>query len=194
MVVDPIRLAVGRMAQHLASGYYAFLVAHLVAVNPQSINSLPPAKTLRENPTGEIKRKDGTFHTLDLRFYLDLLRTDQSLQGEFLRAWATGALLVLVRHRNADPPWMKPVALSGGRRRRGRLFLWCERARVLVGPGASEAPPIAPRAARSGSALFIPSPADQYAFAQSRIPIDMMVHGRAASLFHASAQWSTMSS
>src|SRR6185312_5249776 len=32
--------------------------------------------------------------------------------------------------------------------------LWCERARVLVEPGASKAPPIAPRAARLGSALF----------------------------------------
>jgi len=44
------------------------------------------------------------------------------------------------------------------------------------------------------TAGLIPPPTDQYAFAQSRIPIDMMVHGRAASLFHASAQWSTMSS
>ncbi len=62
--------------------------------------------------------------------------------------------LVLVRHRNIDPPLMKHVAWSPGRRRRGRLFLWCERARVLVGPGVSEAPPIAPGAARPGSALF----------------------------------------
>jgi len=38
---------------------------------------------------------------------------------------------VLVRHRNADPPWTKPVALSAGCRRRGWRFLWCERARVL---------------------------------------------------------------
>ncbi len=42
--------------------------------------------------------------------------------------------------------------------------------------------------------LLIPLLTDQYAFAQSRIPIDMMVHGCATSLFHASAQWSTMSS
>src|ERR1700730_8632976 len=57
MVVDAKRLAVGRMAQRLPSGYYSFLVAHLVAVNPESINSLPPAKILGEDPTGEIKRK-----------------------------------------------------------------------------------------------------------------------------------------
>src|SRR6266403_1496305 len=80
MAVDPIRLGVGRMSQHLANGYYSFLVAHLVAVNPLSINSLPPAKVLGEDPIGEIKRKDGTVHTLNLRHYLDLLRTDQSLQ------------------------------------------------------------------------------------------------------------------
>jgi hypothetical protein len=94
MAVDPIRLAVGRIAQHLATGYYCFLVGHLVAINPQSINSLPPAKA-GQNPTGEVKRKDGTGHTLDLRHYLDLLRGDPSLQEHFLRAWAMGAVLVL---------------------------------------------------------------------------------------------------
>ena len=62
--------------------------------------------------------------------------------------------LVWVRHRNADPPRMKPVAVSAGCRRRGWLFSWRERARVSVGPGASEAPPIAPRAAGPRSALF----------------------------------------
>jgi hypothetical protein len=95
MAVDPTRLAVGRMAQHLVSSYYAFLVGHLVAVNPKSINSLPPAKVLGEDPTGEIKRKDGTFHTFNLRCYLDLLREDERVQGDFLRTWATGALLML---------------------------------------------------------------------------------------------------
>lgn len=62
--------------------------------------------------------------------------------------------LVLVPHRNADPPLTKPVALSAGCRRRGWRFLWCERARVLVEPGVPEAPPIAPWAASPGSALF----------------------------------------
>jgi hypothetical protein len=95
MTVDPERLAVGRLAHHLADGYYSFVVAHLVAVNPDSINSLPVAKVLGRNPEGELKRKDGTFHTLDLRHYLDLLREDQNLQGRFLRTWATGALLML---------------------------------------------------------------------------------------------------
>lgn len=46
MAADPIKLAVARTAHGLADGYYAFLVAHLVAVNPLSINSLPPAKVL----------------------------------------------------------------------------------------------------------------------------------------------------
>jgi hypothetical protein len=95
MAVDPARFAVGVMARHLAAGYYAFLVAHFVAVNPKSINSLPPATALGRNPTGEIKRKDGTFHTFDLRHYLDLLREDQSIQERFLRTWAAGALLML---------------------------------------------------------------------------------------------------
>jgi hypothetical protein len=95
MVIDPARAAVGHLAQRLAAGYYSFLVAHHVAVNPNSINLLPPAKAKGQDPEGEIERKDGTFHTLNLRFYLDLLREDQALQGNFLRTWATGALLML---------------------------------------------------------------------------------------------------
>jgi hypothetical protein len=92
---NPERAAVKRVAQGLAAGYYSFLVAHLVAVNPTSINSLPPAKAVGQNPVGEIRRKDGTFHTLDLRHYLDLLREDHDLQRYFLRTWAVGALLML---------------------------------------------------------------------------------------------------
>ena len=75
-------LAVSRTAQRLASGYYAFLVAQLVAANPQSINSL-------QREIGEIKRKDGTAHTLNLRHYLEF-REDHDLQREVLRGWATG--------------------------------------------------------------------------------------------------------
>ena len=95
MVIDPDKLAVIKTAQRLSAGYYAFLVAHLVAVNPQSINSLPPAKLLGLDPTGEVKRKDGSSQTLNLRYYLDLLRGDMGLQEEFLRSWAMGALLTL---------------------------------------------------------------------------------------------------
>jgi hypothetical protein len=88
-------MAVAELAGRLASGYYAFLVSHLVAVNPKSINSLSPSRALGEDPVGEIKRKDGTSHELNLRFYLDLMREDQQFQGYFLKSWATGALLML---------------------------------------------------------------------------------------------------
>jgi len=88
-------LAVSRIAQRLASGYYAFVVAHFVAVNPVSINSLPPARELGQDPIGELKRKDGTAHTLNLRYFLDLLREKRSLQEEVLRAWAKGAMLTM---------------------------------------------------------------------------------------------------
>lgn len=88
-------LAVSRTAGRLALGYYAFLVAQHVAANPQSINTLPPAKESGLDPIGEIARKDGTSHTLNLRFYLDLFREDHGIQGEILRSWALGALLTL---------------------------------------------------------------------------------------------------
>src|SRR3954462_7779985 len=78
----------------------------------------------------------------------DSLRTENPKMSQPSRG------LVLVFHRDADPPWTKRVADSAGCRRRGWRFPWCERARVLVGPGAPEAPPIAPWAARPGSALF----------------------------------------
>lgn len=94
-------LAVSRTAQRLASGYYAFLVAQSVAAKPQTINSLPPSKALGEDPVGEIKRKDGTAHTLNLRHYLDLFRTDHGIQREVLQAWAKGALLTLGDELNA---------------------------------------------------------------------------------------------
>lgn len=90
MAINLKRLAVARMAQHLATGYYAFVVAHHVAVNPVSINSLSPAY-----PTGKLARKDDTVHTINLRYYPNLLREDRSLQGDFLRLWVTRALLSL---------------------------------------------------------------------------------------------------
>jgi len=43
---------------------------------------------------------------------------------------------------DAGPPSMKLGVCCGGRRRRGLPCLWCERARVWVGLGAPEAPPI----------------------------------------------------
>jgi len=88
-------MAVAQTARNLASGYYAFVVAHSVAVNPHSINSLPPPKELGQDPTGNLPRKDGTFHTLNLRYYLDLLRENRDLQTQVLRTWAISAMLAL---------------------------------------------------------------------------------------------------
>ncbi|SOE86974.1 hypothetical protein SAMN05446935_7511 [Burkholderia sp. YR290] len=95
MTPDEQRHAVSRLAHQLATGYYAFVVAQYVAVNPLSINALPPTRVPGQNPTGQLPRKNGTFHTIDLRHYLDLLREDFDLQGHVLRAWATGALMTL---------------------------------------------------------------------------------------------------
>jgi hypothetical protein len=88
-------LAVSRTASRLASGYYAFSVAQHVAANPRSINSLREPQVFGHDPTGEIKRKDGTSHTLNLRHYLDFFREAHELQSEILRSWAMGSLLTL---------------------------------------------------------------------------------------------------
>jgi hypothetical protein len=95
MPAHTTRLDVSRMAHRLSQGYYSFVVAHYVAVNPFAINLLPPAKVRGSNPTGELARKDGTTHELDLRYYLDLLREDRDLQHSFLHTWAMGALSTL---------------------------------------------------------------------------------------------------
>ena len=95
MTLDSARILVSKRSQRLADGYYAFLVAHLVAVNPKSINSLPPSTRIGEDPIGQITRKDGSHHILNLRHYLDQLRADHDLQSEFLRVWAMGSLLAL---------------------------------------------------------------------------------------------------
>jgi len=42
--------------------------------------------------------------------------------------------------------------------------------------------------------LLIPALVDQNLWAQSRSPMDMILHGWSTSLFHASQQWSTISS
>jgi hypothetical protein len=52
----------------------------------------------------------------------------------------------------ADPPWRKPVAGWRGPSVERSASSWCDRARVSVGSGTPEAPPIAPGAARPGSA------------------------------------------
>lgn len=95
MTIEDRRRAVSRLAHRLSDGYYAFVVANYVAANPMSINSLPPAVSAGGNPTGRLPRKDGSFHVLDLRHYLDLFREDDDLQADILKGWATGALLLL---------------------------------------------------------------------------------------------------
>jgi len=45
-----------------------------------------------------------------------------------------------------------------------------------------------------GDAHVIPALVDQNLWAQSRSPMDMILHGWSTSLFHASQQWSTISS
>ena len=76
--------------------------------------------------------------------------------------------LVLVPHRNADPPWTKPVADSAGRRRRGRRFSMVRASPRISWTRGTRSTPDCARAARPGSALFrlsiqgCPAPAAQW--------------------------------
>jgi predicted nucleotidyltransferase len=96
LIYDRTKAAtVSKMATDLASGYLAVAVGHHVAIDPRAINLLPPAKSLGNDPVGEIKRKDGTSISLNLRHYLDQGRENFTLRDEFIRSWAIGALITL---------------------------------------------------------------------------------------------------
>lgn len=95
MGVTAEQAEIGRLAGRLSNSYYAVLVAHLVASNPISINSLPDNGPPGVDPIGKVPRKEGSFHQLNLRYYLDLYREKPDLQTDALRASAAGGLLIL---------------------------------------------------------------------------------------------------
>ena len=77
-------LSIGRSAQRLASGYYAFLVAHLVAVNPQSINSLrqsPRQVAALERVPNEVEGRSTFSQLRDERFQDIVLMMDGMMEG-----------------------------------------------------------------------------------------------------------------
>lgn len=65
---------IGRMAERMAQGYYAHVMAIEVARNPHSkdlVSTIPNGQSV---PVGYVIRNDGTKHTFDSHHYLDYLR------------------------------------------------------------------------------------------------------------------------
>ncbi len=84
----------------------------------------------------------------------DVSRLQAKSWDEFMGPNAPRLDFVLVCHRNRRPAVHETCGIVFRPLAERLAVLWCERARVLVEPGAPEAPPIAPWAARLGSALF----------------------------------------
>lgn len=88
---------IGRLANRMASGYYASVAALEVARDRR-------AKELASNilqgidgkpySVGYVARKDGTKHSFDFRHYLDYL-SDSAVRDDFDKTWLVGALLTV---------------------------------------------------------------------------------------------------
>jgi hypothetical protein len=95
MTADSPRLETSKLAGRLTRAYYSALVAHYVAANPNSAIPCHPLSRKEGGPLGRIPRKDGTWHTLSLRHYLDAYISDLGIQEDALWDAPTGALLML---------------------------------------------------------------------------------------------------
>jgi hypothetical protein len=87
---------IGRMAGHMARGYYAYRAAITVARDPRA-NSLvtTEAGSNQTNPVGHVTRKDGTGHVYDILSYLDNARTNPEVLRDLERIWIVGSLIAI---------------------------------------------------------------------------------------------------
>lgn len=106
MAAEGAAFEVGRLAERLAWGYYAYAIAIEVATDPRSdalIREPPPGHGV---PVGFVSRRDGTQHVFDSRHYLNEARKHPTLMGELPRTWLVGSLLTvgdaLAEHRYFD--------------------------------------------------------------------------------------------
>jgi hypothetical protein len=86
---------IGRLAERLAQGYYAHVIAIEVARDPRSNALVGSAPAGQAVPVSYVTRKDGTWHVFDARHYLDEARTHPKLLSELPRTWLVGSLLTV---------------------------------------------------------------------------------------------------
>lgn len=93
MISNQAAFEVGRMAERLAEGYYAYTAVIEVAANPKTkelISKIPEGEAV---PVGYVRRSNGTHHVFHFQHYLDQARTNKKMAEDLPRAWLVGSLL-----------------------------------------------------------------------------------------------------
>lgn len=106
MKVNQAAFDVGRLAERLAAGYYAYVAAIQVAGNPRAKDLVTDIPLGQAVPVGYVTRRDGTHHVFHFHHYLDQIRTDSHIADDLPRSWLVGSLLTvgdaLTKHRYFD--------------------------------------------------------------------------------------------
>lgn len=95
MAAQEAAFEVGRLAERLAQGYYAHVIAIEVARDPRSNALVGSAPAGQAVPVSYVARNDGTQHVFDSQHYLNEARTHPELIGELPRTWLVGSLLTV---------------------------------------------------------------------------------------------------
>lgn len=91
----PAAKEVGELAYLLRFGLYAHAAAVEIARDPRALGVAPTPAANGEPPYGVVLCKDGTPRGFDLRYVVDLMRSDQGLRDEMDRAWCVSSLILL---------------------------------------------------------------------------------------------------
>jgi len=88
----PGAFALGQSIFELAQGCYAYETLSLVANDPKAEIIIPDAP-VGEGPQGKLIRSDGSYHTFDIRHYLNLAKNHAATNEHIIHSWYLGALL-----------------------------------------------------------------------------------------------------
>jgi hypothetical protein len=104
--VNQAAFDVGRLAERLAEGYYAYAAGIQIATDPRAKDLIGVAPTGHAVPVGYVTRKDGTHHVFHFAHYLGQLRENNQFAMELQKTWLVGSLLTvgdaLARHNYFD--------------------------------------------------------------------------------------------
>jgi hypothetical protein len=104
--VNQAAFDVGRLAERLADGYYAYTAAIQVAADRRAKELVPDIPEGEAAPVGFVKRRDSTHHVFHFHHYLEYIHTNKQMMDDLPRSWLVGSLLAigdaLAKHRYFD--------------------------------------------------------------------------------------------
>src|SRR5262249_39809229 len=86
----PGAFALGHSIFELAQGCYSYETLSLVANDPKAEIIIPDVP-VGEGPQGRLIRTDGSYHTFDIRHYLNLAKSHAITNEHITRSWYLGA-------------------------------------------------------------------------------------------------------